>query len=142
MFVCWLLLSPVPPGFCPPCELSEFCVVESCPGWLSPDSVLLPLEELPSSPLSEGVVCTVSFLFSTSPVLVCNCSPFELPSPCDGWFCAPGSCPCGGCSDGSPDSFGFWFPCEGVVFSFLLTSNVFVIGLYLSENKFLFPSLL
>ena len=120
----------------------EFCVGGSCSGWFSTWSVLLPPEELPSSPLSEGVVCTVSFLFSTSPVLVCNFSPFELSASCDGWFGTPGSCPCGGCSVVPSDSFGFWFPCEGVIFFFSLTSNVFVIGLYLSENKFLFPSLL
>ena len=81
-------------------------------------------------------------LFSASPVLVCNCSLFELSVPCDGLFGSLGSCPCAGCSSGPSDSPGCCPPCEGGVFSFLLTSNVFVIGLYLSENKFLFPSLL
>ena len=78
----------------------------------------------------EGGVCTISFLLSASPVSACTCSPFEP------------SVPCGGCSDGSSDSLGSCSPCEGVVFSFLLTSNVFVIGLYLSENKFSLTSLL
>ena len=128
-FVCWLLLPPVPPDCSSSCELSGFCVVESCPGLLSPGSILLPSEELPSPSLWGGT-SSVSFPWSTSPVLACTCSPFELPSPCDGW------------SDGLSDSPGCCSPCEGGVFSFLLISNVFVIELYLSENKFLFPSLL
>ena len=71
-FVCWLLLSPVPSGCCPPCELSGFCIVESCSGGLAP-----------SSPLEDGF-SSASFPSSTSPVLACTCSPFKLSAPCDG----------------------------------------------------------
>ena len=117
-------LSLLPSEPSPPCEL-----LLSPWGGFSTEG-LSSWSGLPSFGILS---CTVSLFPSDKfPVL-----DFNSPSvPCDDCSDSSGDWSCGGCSS---DGGLFSVPLFIELFTFLLTSNIFDIGLYLSENKFSLP---